>query len=80
MQLLYGLLVLVAILIAVALLTAGGIAMVRRGSRRHRGFQSLGIAMQELEGLFVESKRHVIRETRAEEPEEEASEGDPPEK
>ncbi len=79
MQLLLGLLALLAILIAAGLLTVVGIVLVRRGSRQY-GSQSLGLAMQELEALFMESKRHVIHEVRAEEGEEDVHAGDPPAK
>jgi len=53
---------------------------VRRNRDRIRGSGSLGNAMQEIEGLFVESKAHVLKVDRAEEAEEEAASGDPPEK
>jgi hypothetical protein len=52
------------------------ITAMRRGGKH--GSPLLGSAIQELESLFVESKRHVIRETRAEEAEEETGKGDPP--
>ncbi len=60
------------ILVVVALLAIGALAAMllvvlitamRRGARR--GSPALGAAVQELESLFVESKRHVIHETRA---------------
>ena len=57
-------------------------AMTRRRNRkpRRRGSSgSLGHAMQNLEGLFVESKKHVIEAQQDEHSEEEES-GDPPEK
>jgi hypothetical protein len=74
---LLGCLALLAILAAAILLTAGAIALLRRD--RHRGSGALGNAMQELESLFVESKRHVIEAEQREEAEESPS-GDPPEK
>ena len=77
MHFIIGLVVLTGILLAAILLTAGGIALVRREAANHHGSQ-LGTAMQELEGLFLESKRHVVHEQRAEESEEEAPAGDPP--
>ena len=67
-------------LLGIALLCAGVaavlIAAMRRGPRR--GSSTLGAAMQELESLFVESKRHVVHEMRAEDAEEETEAGDPP--
>ena len=68
------------IVMAVAVLTIGSVAFVRRHRDRIHGSGSLGNAMQEIEGLFVESKAHVLRVDRAEEEEEEAGQGDPPEK
>ena len=65
---------------AVAVLTIGSVAFVRRHRDRIHGSGSLGNAMQEIEGLFVESKAHVLKVDRAEEAEEEAAPGDPPEK
>ena len=66
---------LVALVIAIWAMTR------RRGRpRRRRGSSgSLGHAMQNLEGLFVESKKHVIEAQQDEHAEEEES-GDPPEK
>ena len=67
------------------ILAAGAILVIiviiaRRGQPRHRGSSgSLGHAMQNLEGLFVESKKYVIEARREEESEEDDS-GDPPEK
>jgi hypothetical protein len=69
-----------SILIAAILVTVGGIALIRRDRDRIRGSGSLGHAMQELEGLFVESKAHIVKVDRAEEAEEEAVAGDPPDK
>ncbi|MGZ8797534.1 MAG: hypothetical protein ACXW3E_02615 [Thermoanaerobaculia bacterium] len=68
------------IVMAVTVMTIGAIAFVRRHRDRIRGSGSLGNAMQEIEGLFVESKAHVLKVDRAEEAEEEAASGDPPEK
>lgn len=67
-----------AVLIATVAILAGGIILIRRDRDRIRGSGSLGHAMQELEGLFVESKSHVVKVDRAEEAEEEAVAGDPP--
>jgi hypothetical protein len=66
----------IAVLISAVAVTAGGIALIRRGRDRIRGSGSLGHAMQELEGLFVESKTHVIEVDRAEAPEEKEVAGD----
>src|SRR2546430_1750454 len=51
-------------------------ASIRRGRDRIRGSGTLGHAMQELEGLFVESKAHVIEADRAEAAEEKEVAGD----
>ena len=50
----------IAVLLAAVAVTAGGIALIRRDRDRIRGSGSLGHAMQEIEGLFVESKTHVV--------------------
>lgn len=68
------------VLMAAAVLTIVGMAFVRRNRNRIHGSGSLGNAMQELEGLFVQSKAHVLKVSRAEEGEEETGSGDPPEK
>jgi hypothetical protein len=62
-----GVLFIIAVLVAAVAVTAGGVALIRRDRDRIRGSGSLGHAMQELEGLFVESKTHVIEADRAEE-------------
>jgi hypothetical protein len=74
-----GAIVLLAILAATIALAAAGIAAMKRSSRNTRGSGALGNAIQELEGLFVESKKHAITVQRAEQEEEDQS-GDPPEK
>ncbi len=80
MHVLAGCAILLAILVAIAALTAALIAYAKRDAAKHpRGSGGLGIAMQELEGLFVESKKHVIETERAEREEADQS-GDPPEK
>ena len=67
-------------IIAAAVVIVVVIVLLRGPKRRRRGSSgSLGHAMQNVEGLFVESKKHVVeaqRETRGEEDES----GDPPEK
>jgi hypothetical protein len=77
MQLVLGILTCLGILVLTGALTAIGIAMIRRDKDRLRGSGTLGNAMQELEGLFVESKKHVIEAERREESDESQS-GDPP--
>jgi hypothetical protein len=66
----------IAVLVASIAITAGGIALIRRDRDRIRGSGSLGHAMQEIEGLFVESKAHVIEADRAEAAEEKEVAGD----
>ena len=78
MQVLLGIALLMLIVIAVIAVTVVAISAIRRGRTRSSG--SLGNAMQELEGLFVESKKHVLKSERAEEAEERERSGDPPEK
>jgi hypothetical protein len=75
-----GCAILLAILVAIVALAATLIAYAKRDAAKHpRGSGGLGTAMQELEGLFVESKKHVIEAERSEREEEDES-GDPPEK
>jgi hypothetical protein len=74
-----GLLFLLAVIAGAIAITAGGIALIRRDRDRLRGSGSLGNAMQEIEGLFVESKKHVI-EAEREEHEDADESGDPPKK
>ena len=76
MHLVLGFLALVAIALLCGVVVAVLIAAMRRGTKR--GSPALGSALQELESLFVESKRHVVREMRAEDAEEESGAGDPP--
>jgi hypothetical protein len=76
-QVLLGSLVLLGVVALIAVLMIAAIAFMRRESSRH-GSGSLGVAMQELESLFVESKRHVIHEVRAEKSEDGSPAGDPP--
>ncbi len=71
---------LVAVLLGAIVLTIAAIALIRRNRDRVRGSGSLGNAMRELEGLFVESKAHVLKVDRAEEAEAGPAAGDPPEK
>jgi hypothetical protein len=74
--LILGFLALLAIAVLGGAVLAVLITAMRRGARH--GSLALGSALQELESLFVESKRHVIHEMRAEESEEETGVGDPP--
>jgi hypothetical protein len=76
MQLFLGFLALLGIGAICATVLAVAIAAMRRGARH--GSPVLGSAIQELESLFVESKRHVIHESRADDTEEEPGAGDPP--
>lgn len=76
MHLILGFLALLAITVLGGAILAVLITAMRRGARH--GSPALGSALQELESLFVESKRHVIHEMRAEESEEETGAGDPP--
>lgn len=69
-----------SIVMAAFVLTIGAIILVRRHGGRIHGSGSLGNAMQEIEGLFVESKSHVLKADRAEDAEEEEASGDPPAK
>ena len=71
MQCLVGLLFILGAIVAFVLM--------RRDRDKIRGSGRLGNAMQNLEGLFVESKKHVIEAEREERSEEDDS-GDPPEK
>jgi hypothetical protein len=71
---------LVAVLLGAIVLTIGAISLIRRNRDRVHGSGSLGNAMRELEGLFVESKAHVLKVDRAEEAEAGPAAGDPPEK
>jgi len=74
-----GLLFLLAVIVGAIAITAGGIALIRRNRDRIRGSGGLGSAMQELESLFVESKKHMIEAERHKDEDAEES-GDPPEK
>ena len=76
MSILLGVLILLALTLLCGVVVAVLITAMRRGPRR--GSSTLGSAMQELESLFVESKRHVAHEMRAEDAEEEPAAGDPP--
>jgi len=73
------LLFLVGVVAGALALTAGAIALMRRDRDHLQGSGQLGNAMQNLEGLFIESKKHVIEVEREERSEEDES-GDPPEK
>ncbi|HEX9492224.1 MAG TPA: hypothetical protein VGA33_03080 [Thermoanaerobaculia bacterium] len=79
MHLLLGFLFLIGVLVAAAAITIGGIALIRRERGTIHGSGNLGAAMQNLESLFVESKKHVIEAEREEEGESQPS-GDPPTK
>ena len=74
---LIGAFALIGIAIVIVTLTAIAIILAKSSAARHRGSGSLGNAMQEIESLFVESKKHVIEAERAEAKEEDES-GDPP--
>ena len=76
-DLIVALLFLLGALIGVVVLTAGAIALARRDKDRMRGSGHLGAAMQNLESLFVESKKHVIEAEQDEHAEADES-GEPP--
>jgi hypothetical protein len=77
MHLLLGALLLIAILVVALFGVALAIATMHRSSS-HRTSGSLGRAMQEVEGLFMESKRHIIEEQREDKRETGEASGDPP--
>lgn len=77
MHLLLGALLLIAILVVVVFGVTLAIAAMHRSSS-HRTSGSLGRAMQEVEGLFMESKRHIIEEQREDKREAGEASGDPP--
>ena len=78
MQCLGAIAFIAGVLLVAGALLWGAIALMRR-EKAHRGSGQLGAAMQNLEGLFIESKKHVI-EAEQREDAEEAESGDPPEK
>ncbi len=77
MHLLAGCAILLLIFVAVIAAAVVLIASMKRDARHGAG--QLGNAMQEIEGLFVESKKHVIEAERNQQREEDDS-GEPPEK
>jgi hypothetical protein len=77
MQLLFGVLALLGILAAIGALMVLGIALIRRDKDRVRGSGALGNAMQEVEGLFVESKKKAIEAKRRDDADHSQS-SDPP--
>lgn len=77
MGLIGGCAVLVAGLVLLIAMVALLIASIKRQPQRGSG--QLGNAMQNLEGIFVESKKHLI-EAQQDEHEEADQSGDPPEK
>jgi hypothetical protein len=68
------------LLMGVLVIAIAAFFFLRRGLSRPGGSGSLGNAMQEIVGLFVESKSHILEAERTEDAEEEAASGDPPEK
>lgn len=76
MRVLIGLVLIIVIALGAVVLTVVAVMLLRRGSTRH-GAGPLGHAMQELESLFVESKRHVIEEQGEDKREEKAESGEP---
>ncbi|HSP32743.1 MAG TPA: hypothetical protein VLU46_00330 [Thermoanaerobaculia bacterium] len=77
MQPIAGCAILLAIVIVIAIVAAALIASMKRDARHGSG--QLGNALQNMEGLFVESKEHILEAKRAEAEESDES-GDPPEK
>ena len=78
MHALFGCLILIAVLAVVVFLAGTGIALLHRPEHRH-GAGTVGNALQQIEGLFIESKRHVVEEQRKDKREEKGFSGDPPE-
>ena len=74
---LLGCVVLLLIAAAVVIGLGAAIGWMKKGSTHGSG--NLGNALQNLEGLFVESKKNVIEAQQREEEESDAS-GDPPQK
>ena len=77
MSLIGGCAILLAIVVAVIAVTAGLIALMKRDAGHGSG--GLGNALQNIEGLFIESKEHIVEVKRAEAEESDES-GEPPEK
>jgi hypothetical protein len=75
-----GCALLLLIVVAVIALVAAVIAFMKRDAAQHpRGSGTLGNALQEIEGLFVEGKENIVEAKRAEAEEADES-GEPPEK
>lgn len=80
MHLVAGCAVLLLILVAAIAVVVAIIAWAKRDAARHpHGSGGLGTALQEVEGLFVESKKHIIEAQQDQHGEEDDS-GEPPEK
>ena len=67
----------IGIALVIFTLAAIGIVLMKRSAAKSARGGTLGNAMQELESLFVESKKHVIEAERAKAADEDES-GDPP--
>ena len=74
---LLGCVVLLLIAAAVVIALVAAVASMKKGSTHGSG--GLGNALQNLEGLFVESKKNVVEAQQHEESDADES-GDPPEK
>ena len=79
MQCLIAIAFIIGVILVTGALTWGVVALFRKGQQKHGSSGQLGHAMQNLEGLFVESKKHIVEAEQREEADEDDS-GEPPEK
>ena len=77
MHLVAGCAILLLIVVAAIAIVAALVVSMKRDARHGSG--QLGNALQNIEGLFIESKEHILEAKRAEAEESDES-GEPPEK
>ncbi len=80
MNVVLGILIVIATIVAAGLLTVAAVFGIRRGRQKHGSSGTLGAGMREIHSLLEPSKRHVVIAARElEESTREDSSGEPPE-
>lgn len=79
MQFVLGILLVIAVILAVGLLLVAAVSGIRHSRRKHGSSGNLGVSMLEIQSLLEPSKRHVIVAARDEaESTDVDTSGDPP--
>lgn len=80
MQMVFGRLIVIVVIVAAGLLTVAAVSGIRRSRQKHGSSGALSVGMLEIQSLLEPSKRHVVHAARDEaKSADEDTSGEPPE-